>query len=329
MRWWLKARLENTSQARSLFTIAVCFALRSSGAVEPTLNSAEYYYQHQDFAQALPLWQKVLNQQPHHAVALGRVCEMKLVLEGRAACRELLHSRLGTEWSKTPDGERLLSEYLDRFLTIFVTDDGQTAYLMGQERVSLHDFSGALAYFDQANNLEGGNLRVLKAKARVEKKLKRIDLMTQTLAKLNELHPLDFSQWDDWLEALYFNRDYDQLVKQVRARGGEPISFRQRVAYGLALVESESFTEAIPLLQGAVTKDRLVHPMVWYGLGKAFSERSGALTEATLSLERFIAVLKQPEASLIEGWDPYRAEEMKEPALKLLLELKKRMTRSS
>lgn len=299
-------------------------ALLRAAPIPPAMeNSAEYYYNRQDYGQALPLYQQILAVQPENVSALGRLCEMKLLIEGRNSCFEVLQNKVPTPWGKSVDGKRVLSEFWDRFASVFVTDDGQTAYLVGMVRANQRDWAGALAHFDQAASLENGNLKVLRAKVRAEKGLKRYEAVYSTLEKINTANPFDYSQWDDWLEALYYRRDFDRVIAAAKERGDDLVSLRQRIAIAASLVESGRHNEALPLLQAVVARERgVVHPIVWYSLAKAFASRPGAMTEAIFSLERFLSVMKKPEAVFVEGWDPFHTEELKDDAQKLLTELK-------
>lgn len=306
-----------------LWTASLGANLHAASIPTAMENSGEYYYSRQDYAQALPIYQQMLTIQPENISALGRVCEMKLLLEGRNSCFEVLQTRFATPWGKSADGKRVLSDFWDRFSSVFVTDDGQTAYLVGMVRATAHDWGGALPYFDQAASLENGNLKVLRAKMRAEKGLKRYEAVYATLEKINVANPFDFSQWDDWLEALYFRRDFERVIAASKERGDEPNSIRSRIAVAASLVEMNRYNEALPLLQAVVAREKgVVHPIVWYSLGKTFANRPGAMTEAIFSLERFLSVMKKPEAVLIEGWDPFHTEELKDNAQKLLTELK-------
>lgn len=288
-----------------------------------TEGSAEYYYARQDYQQALPLYLQILNLQPENVSVLSRVCEMKLLLEGRNSCFEILQAKFVSPWGKTPEGRKALSDNWDRFSSVFVTDDGQTAYLVGMVRAAAHDWANALPYFDTAASAEPGNLKVLRAKVRAEKGLRRYEAVYSTLEKINAANPFDYSQWDDWLEALYYRRDFERVIAAAKERGDELGSVRSRIAIAASFVESGRYTEALPLLQAVVGREKgVVHPIVWYSLGKAFAKRPGAITEAIFSLERFNSVMKRPESVLIEGWDPFHTEELKDDAQKLLTELK-------
>lgn len=312
------------------FSVVVSTGPLAAAIPDALTGSAEYYYNKQDYAQALPLWEQILDQQPENVTALTRVCEMKVLREGRGPCREVLGKSLNSPWGRTVEGRRALAELLDRFLNQFMTEDGQSAYLIGMARLQTNDFATALTSLQHAQSLERGNARILRAQAKCERQLKRWEGLYQTLSQLTETHPLDFSQWDDWLESLIYRRQFATVTSEVKRRGEELISLRQRAALGIALVEQKEDALALPILQGLVARDKsaYVHPIVWWGLAQIFSRRPASQSEALLTVEKFVSVLKRPEAALIDGLDPYRSDEAKESAEKLLAELKAHTVRS-
>lgn len=255
---------------------------------------------------------------------------MKLVLEGRASCRELLNTYyLSRRGKLLPENQKALKDQFDRFLSLFVSEEGQTAFLVGQSKMLAQDYATALPQFEQADSLEAGNIRVLRMRARAERQLKRFDAFHKTVSRLYESNPLEESLWEEYLESLFYQRELESVVMRVKSRGEEQTGPRARTALALSLAETKRETEALAILQALTSRDRVspVHPRVWYAQGKIFAGKGGYVAEAIASLERFVDLATQPKHSEIEGWDPYHTDEAVEPARKLLNDLKTRISK--
>ena len=319
--------------SRIIFSIAATLSLTHSlAAIDPIASSAEYYYSRQEFREAYQLWNELLKRQPDNLQALGRVCELKTLFEGRTACRELLKGFLNRrESSLTPDVLDGLRTKILNLESVFVTDEGQTAYLQAMGRVQNKDCPGALKLLTHAFQVEKGNILIARQKARCEKTLQLYDQFYQTIKFANEVIPVDRDLSEQLSETHVYYRQFVSVVERVERNKGMFDSLRSRLAYGISLAELGKDDPALNVLQNLVDQERQsgVHPIAWFYLGQIFSKKQNSSAVAISYLEKFISSSAQPENNKIDGWDPYRATDRTVEAKKLLLSVKERMKENS
>ena len=90
----------------------------------------------------------------------------------------------------------------------FVKEESQSLYFQAIAKMKLQDFSQALILLNQALGLEKGNLLVLEAKAKSEKKMGFFSKYYQTLKTASEVAEVGQSWTENLLEAQYYFKDY-------------------------------------------------------------------------------------------------------------------------
>ena len=303
----------------------VGFALADGSA-----TAAQYYFDHREYSQSLELWTALLSRQPDNVEAVCRVAELKLLLEGRAPSKEIILDFMKRRKDQMrPEERENLRTRFERMQTLFLTDEGQTAFLQGRTRLERKDFQGALSALERSISLEKGNLKVLKVKASCERSLGLWDAFAQTAKLAFENDPFDPEAAADMSDSYSYRSQYPKVIELFQNSPDLLSSIRNRTAYAVALAESGAVGSAVPLLQGLVEKGKAnsIAPILWFELGSVLSKRPDTTAEATNYLEQFIrsvppTSLISPAAGGDSTWDPYRTGERRPEAERLLAVLK-------
>jgi len=303
-----------------IFSLLVSVAAESATSDSVSL-AAQYYYSHHDYQQALGLWSEVLKRDPENATALLHVCELKLISEGRDACRELMLSSLGSSDTRSAESKKFLIDRFRTLQTLFLSDEGQTSYLQAVSWIRLKEYPRALASLERSNQLEKGNALVLREKANTERTLGMWDAYIQSCQSAYENDPFDPKVIEETMEVRIYLGNYSKVIA-IPTRSAAN-SVRAQTALAISLLESGNIAGAQPLLQSLAGqgKNTSLHPIIWYALGKVFSTKRDGRPEAATYLQRFISAAARPENLLIEGWDPYRSIEKIDAAKELLASL--------
>jgi len=307
----------------------LCTVASVGAVVPPPVDSlalaAEYYFSHHDYRQSLDLWSEILKRDPINEKALVRTSDLKLLLEGRASARDALLSVLDNPaLFLSTDARKVLRDRLSILQNAFLTDEGQATYLQALPKIKRGDCAGALGLLNQAAIQEKGNVRVLREKARCELHQGLYVKYYATVQQAHENNPFDLEILDGLLEAEAYYREYPKIIALARKYPDDFRSLRQKMAYGIALVETGEDAAAVPLLQSVVEaqKSSVVSPIVLYALGRAFAKKPDTKAEAIGYLDRFLISGSRPEFLLVDGWDPYHSPERLEEAQKLVTSLK-------
>lgn len=291
---------------------------------DPLALSAEYYYSKYDYKQAYQLWSEVLKRQPGNLPAFFRVCELKVMFEGRAACRDLGRTFLKqTAVPLNAEARRSVRDKLDQLQKTFLTDRGQSLYFQAIAKTRKKDCPAALPLLTQSLAFEKGNVRILKEKLRCEKSLGLTDKFYETTKLAYEGDPFDSEINDDLMELHAYQLDFAKVLEMRDADPDANRTPRFRLAAGIALFETGNASEALGELRAFNEQERQVHPIVWLTIGKILAQRPEAGAEAIPYLERFLSSAGRVEKTLIEGWDPYRSAEKTDEAKRLLASLKR------
>jgi tetratricopeptide (TPR) repeat protein len=309
----------------------ICFSIPGRAALPPVQDplaiSAAYYFSHREYAQSYALWTEVLKRQPENVAAMLRVCELKILLESRLACRDLALAFLKERGpALDPESRKVAQDRFRELQSLFISDEGQTAYLQGLTRLERKDVGGALVSLDRAAFLEKGNVKVLKEKAHCERRLQLPELYLQTSKLAYESDPFDPDIVGDLSEAYAYKHQFDKIIAMYKANADTFGSVRNRIAYAVALAETGGESNAVPLLQALVGRGRMMKApaILWFQLGSSLAQRPDSVDEAINYLEQFLRATTPPvdPAKTPEEWDPYRAVERRPEAEKLLATLR-------
>jgi len=336
--------------------VTVASLYHAVASTDPLLSAAEYYYDHQDYRQALRLYQEVLKHQPGSLSAVIKVSELKLMYDTRQSARDVLLQFIATQNSLlSADSRRALRDKVENIASLFVTDDGQTSFLQAMVEIKDKGCSGAIPLLNQAMQQEPGNAKVLREKAHCERQLGAYRPFHETLKLAVESDPFDPQLADSLSEADIYYEEFNKVIERYRLAPELLRSTRGRIALAIALEGTGARTEALTRLQALVSDQKpvVVHPVVWFVLGRLFAHLPEGGSESRLYLERFLASAVRPEPSasqgmltsavvkapaisagavisretlprdcLIDGWDPYRTEDKILAARKILEELR-------
>jgi hypothetical protein len=278
-----------------------------------------------DFKQAFTLWNEVLKRQPLMAVAVARLAELKLMLEGRASSRELLLQFLNQNATHlSPESERDLRDKLRVLGSTFVSDEGQSLYLQALARIRHQECTSALPLLDRAVYLEAGNLNVLVEKARCEKTMGQIEHFYDTAKAAYESDPFDKETLDPLLDGHLYFKQFSNILGIFRRTPELFVTNQQKTAVAVSFGELGSAQQSLDLLHRLMDVPRAsnLHPILFYEAGKILSSRADSTSEAESYLERFISLAQAPQNYLFDGWDPYRCTELVPEAKKMLVALK-------
>ncbi len=301
------------------FSSLLFLATASVAATDTSVQVADYYYARYAYRQALPLWLEVARKQPSNLSAVLRVAELKLLSEGREASRNWLRDFLTREGhSMSPESLQVVGARLTDLQETFLTDEGQTLFYQALARIRREDCEGAIPGLIQAINLEKGNIRLTKEKARCEKMLGQFQNYYESLNAIYVAVPLQTQVQEDLAEA-HLNFHHPELaVAMFDSRLGESLKTpRARLIFGLALLEQGKTASAHLILEPLV-HGREVRPILYYGMGKILSQKTNTRAVAVHYLEQFVASAK-PSTN---AWDPYHVEERLADAKALLLSLR-------
>lgn len=287
---------------------------------DPFVSAAEYYFSRQSYPAAFELWSKVLSREPENVSALLRVAELKLLLEGRLASRDILLKFLGQRaGTLTNEAEQLIQSKHTLLQSLFLTDEGQSLYLRAMTKIQRKDFAGAAPLLTHALSLENNNLRILKEKAKCEKYSKAYDRFHETIQSAFESDPYDMEIIDNLVETYVYYKEYPKIVSLFRKTPNNLKTNRQRLAFGIALLEVGIPQDAIFVLQGLIErgKNTAIHPIALYAMGRLMNAR-GQTVEAGYYWDRFLNTAARTDDILIDGWDPYRSQEKLDGVTQLL-----------
>lgn len=303
-----------------LFVFASHFVLAANFSLS---TAAEYYFSKHDFGQALSLWQEVYKSQPNSVDVAIKVSELRFLLEGHEAAQKTLIEFLQEKRNFiSPLKHEKLNQKLTEMQNRFFRDDSQSFYYQSLSKIKLGDFNQALVLLNQADQLERGNSKVLELKARCEKQLGQYSKYYETLKTSQDLILFNSNLIDNFLEGAYYFKDYSNILNWLELHSTSPISPRQRIAIAMAYLEKGEFQKAETLFYQLVSDlgPGPNHPIIWYGLGRALSNRPVSRLKMQY-WEKFIKSAAEPGALILDGWDPYRTIEKVTEANKWLTEL--------
>lgn len=294
----------------------------SGSLLSPKAQAALYYTRRYDYRQAHQLWMEVLKESPKSVDAITSLAELKLLLDSRAAARDSLLQFL-SENAKTlsNDEKRAVREKLGRLQGLFLTNDGQAAYYQALSRMGRGDYAGALGLLVHADNLEKGNVEVMKSRAVCERTTEAWESYYSTLRSAHANNPFDPQIVEQLAEAHLYFRQPDRAAAIFRDLD-PPKTLRSRTALAVALAETGNVQQAMQWLP-TLTEGRLgaVHPFVYFSMGKILAQRPGSAGEARVHLEKYLSSSTGNRCQ-IEKWDPYRCSERRDEAEKLVAALK-------
>jgi len=272
----------------------------------PESIAAHYYYSHQNYQQALNLWKEALKKNRLDVAAVLKISELNLLLENRQVASKALVTFLKSKREKlSPEQRNKLQAKIQFVGTFFLTDTGQQKYLQGLVRIERKDWQESLNLFNQAFNLEGSNLLILKEKARCEKKLKQLSQYYETLKASWLANPFDLDVTGQLLEATVYFNEHANVIESFEGAKQKCYSIACQTAFGISLAEQGRELEAIPVLRSLLPKQAKLSPIVYYALGKAYAARSFSKARARRYLEKFLTILEQNPKDNV--WDPYRS----------------------
>lgn len=271
--------------------------------------TAEYYFTHSDYPQALKLWTEVLTKDPTNDTAVGRVAQLQLFFEGRQAARDGLARYLASHGEALPrESRRLLLERWRVIQTSFLTEEGQSLYLQAREKETQGDCPAAVALVSRALVLEKGNTDLLKFRARCEFKTENFAAHYETLKQANGEYPFDLVLQEELAEA-HLRFQQPQRVVEMWDGATEPFSTRKRLALAFSLLDTGADARATALAPKVGEPRATESP--WAFLLGALAVRRGNTTEAASVWEGF---LKGLEGESVAASDPYRLKDRAEEA---------------
>lgn len=271
------------------------FALAPNGIV----RAAEYYYSRQDYRQALQLWAEVVKKRPDDTVAVLRLAELKLMIEGKRPSQAFLLSWLQVQ-GRNADGfsRNLVSRKLTQTLSTFVSDESQSFYLQARPKLNFNDCEGALNLLKQSLSLEPENLLTLREKAHCEKQLNQEDAYLATTRFMYALNPYDSMVLEDYFRALFLAKRFSEIVSASNPGTFDFASKNRQLFLIAALIESKSDAEALILIEGLI-KEKKEKPfaLLYYLKSRVFSRYVSMKKEETSALQIFLAMTEDSSAS--------------------------------
>lgn len=309
--------------ARILFSL---FFIYSSFAKASLISdSAEYYFQKQDYAQALLLWQKELERQPDSLNAVMRVSDLKFLLEGREPAKLVLLKYL--DESKGPpfaEKRARAKEKLSYFQSTFLSEDAQTQYFKGLFRAGKNDCLNAVPLFDRALTTEKENTLILREKAKCEFQSGLWANYYATLKLLANADPFDIKTVGQLLEAhSHFNKK-EEIAILFQKDADFSAVFNHRLIYALALLDTGRGDQAMPIFLSLAgeTKNFQLPAVIFYGIGKTLAERKDSLGEALSYFDKFTRSFPARPLLLENQWDPYHLTTRYDETIKKMKEIR-------
>lgn len=291
--------MKNTFIILSLW--GVFHAPFSLAAVDPTQVAAEYYFSRNDYKQALALWNQVLERHPESGPALQRVCELKVLVEGKPACRDLARSYLLTRTPRlTLETRRQFRNKVGDLMQTFSTNDAQSAFFQGLARVDRNECQLAISFFERALRSDRDNTKVLREKSGCEKKLLQWDSYLETLKAFYEANPWDAQVIESLGEAYIYFGQYEKAVKVYRTPTDRPLPIDSKLALALAYVELGQLEDATVYLEYLPNPP----PIYWYLQSKLATGKRPQ--DIAFLQRRFVTAANEIPA---EKWDPLRSRE--------------------
>lgn len=305
-------------------TLFCCLAFSSVGfSLVDLSRTAEYYLARREYRQALQIWEKTLKSQPKSVSALVRVSELKLLFEGREAVRDQVIAFLESNGAKlsSSDRKQILAEFT-RLQSVFVSDNGQAAFLKALTRIQANDCSGALPYLSEALGLEKGNVKILMEKAKCEQSSKLYSQAYESLKQAGQMQPYFPELLEELAESHLYHDHPDQVVLLFKGSAEKLTTLRHQTAYAMALFLEKRYQEALPLLNAIVSQKHQVeiHPILYYALGTLLSQNERSSEQGKLYLNKFLKVVTGESSDSAPHFDPYHSETFVAHAEQLLKE---------
>lgn len=259
------------------------------------VDAAEYYYNRQDFKQALELYSSA--NEPKNTI---KIAELKFLLNGRSAAREVLVSALEKNRELSPEYRTQLSDKLSVLLESFVSDEGQSEFFRAQTKIRHGDWTSAKILLEAAAGREDGNALVLELKAQCEKELKKTREYTNTLTQLRDLNPFATSVTEKLAEAYFADGDYSKIQSLFSSQRPQKNSYSNLLLL-MSKSETGKFLDLDELEDFAPS-----YPIALFYVGKELIKNEEDRQEALKLLEQFN--LKYTN-HLLDGWDPLKISE--------------------
>ncbi len=304
-----------------LFIIVFCgWPLLGLAAVsDPLVRASEYYYRNQAYSESLEIWNTISRQNPKQLGAFLSVLELTLWQEGRAALDQRLKEWLEKRGRLGPAERLALSKKLSELQSLFVTDLGQAKFLLAQTPIEQGDWDLALQLLEESAAAERGNILVLFEKARCEKERERWDSYYQTLQRIHSAQPFQASVLGPLAEAHVKNEYYDNAIRLIAAFPPSQRDVRTRVAFAMALLESQQPERARSHFESLLQTERLLpaqRAVVYYGMGQSIYKDKRRRAEALRYLKEFTELATElPETK----WDPYEISDRLRKSLLLIV----------
>lgn len=232
---------------------------------------------------------------------LQRVCELKVLVEGKAACRDLAKSYLLAKMPRlTLETRRNFRSKVGELMQVFVTEESQSTFFQGLARVNRGECPLAVSFFERSLRSDRENTRVLREKAGCEKKLKQWDVYLETLKASYEANPWDFEVVESLGAAYVYVGQYEKAIRVLRTPLDRALSLSGKLALALAHLENGARDEA------AVTLEYLPNPPPIYWYLHARLAQGKRQQDALIYQKKFVAAAKDLRA---EDWDPLRTGE--------------------
>lgn len=308
---------------RILLSLLITFSVLSKASL--ISDSAEYYFQKQDYPQSLLLWQKELERQPDNLSAVLRVSDLKFLLEGREAAKQVLLKYLD-ESQGPPFAEKRAKakEKLSYFQSTFLSEDAQTQYFKGVFRKSKDDCVNAVPLFDKALATEKENTLILREKAKCEFQTGLWANYYATLKLLANADPFDIKTVGQLLEAhSHFNKK-EEITVLFQKDADFSAVFNHRLIYALALLDTGRGDQAMPIFLSLAgeTKNFQLPAVIFYGIGKILSERKDSGGEALSYFDKFTRSFPTRPLILENQWDPYHLTTRYDETVKKMKEIR-------
>lgn len=313
-----------------IFSRGVCALVPSkttgSAAKHSLFDLGSESFSRQNYSEALSLWSEALKQQPDSSEVALKVCELKVLLESRPACRNFASDFLSTSGALM--GDKARKNFEQRYHSIqslFLTDEGQSVYLQALARVNRKEVEEALRLFNQAEHFEKGNLKVLKEKAKSELTLGLMDPYFETVRQTYEIDPFDSDAVEALVEIYFFRKQFEKIMQLYAKDPAQFGTIRNKTSYAVALAELDN-VRAMPLLQSILSNSKVVKPppIVWFQLGKGLAKKSDSERDAVNYLNRFLVMTDdaKDKALSTRKWDPFNVQDKRQEARNILSTLK-------
>ncbi len=292
-------------------TLILFLGAAAWGKTDPLVSAAEYYFAHNDYAQALRLWNEVLQKDPVNDAVAIRVADLQFLFEGRQAAKEGLVKHLTARGeSLSRDSRRALVDRWRTLQTAFLTEDGQSLYLQAREKEAQGDCASAIALATRALVSEKGNLELIRFRARCEWKTENFAAHYESLRQAYSEFPFDNSIQEDLAEAHLRFQQPQRVVEMWQKDPEVGLSVRKRLALIFAYLDTGMEARAATLLVKPADAKR--DEVVYNFLFGALAARRGSNLEALHYWEAFLTQLEKSPRSAGDSYRlTQRAEEVR------------------